>query len=141
MRTIMGEIIIKGLKIYGYHGVNAEEKENGQFFEIDLKAKINMDTACISDRIGDTVSYSAIIKTVKRIMSAGRDNLLERAAYRIAEGVLLEYEAVESVEIKLKKPDAPIKACFDYVAVSLSFERSELFGEDEAADYTLEEKD
>ena len=32
----METIRIKGLKIFAYHGVNPEEKENGQNFVLDL---------------------------------------------------------------------------------------------------------
>ena len=32
----MDEIYIKGLKIFAYHGVNPEETENGQEFELDI---------------------------------------------------------------------------------------------------------
>ena len=127
----MGSILIKGLRVFAFHGVNPEEKENGQIFEIDLKAETDMEKAFISDRIEDTVSYSAIVKTVKRIMTAGSDNLLERAAYRIAEGILLEYQTVTAVTITLKKPDAPIKADFDFVGVEVSFNRSDIFPDEE----------
>lgn len=130
----MGNIIIKGLRVFAYHGVNPEEKEYGQVFEIDITAGLDMNKACISDRIEDTVSYSSVVKTVKRIMTAGSDNLLERAAYRIAEGILFEYRQINEVSVTLKKPDAPIKADFDYVGVSLSFTRKDIFDDEDEAE-------
>ncbi|MCQ2462652.1 MAG: dihydroneopterin aldolase [Clostridia bacterium] len=136
----MGSILIKGLRVFAFHGVNPEEKENGQFFEIDLKAETDMEKAFISDRIEDTVSYSAIVKTVKRIMTAGSDNLLERAAYRIAEGILLEYQTVTAVTVTLKKPDAPIKADFDFVGVEVSFNRDDIFPDEEETAQSANDK-
>lgn len=127
----MGSILIKGLRVFAFHGVNPEEKENGQTFEIDLRAEADMNKAFLSDKIEDTVSYSAIVKTVRRIMNAGSDNLLERAAYRIAEGVMLEYQQISAVTVTLKKPDAPMKADFDFVGVEITFNRSDIFSDED----------
>ena len=41
----------------------------------------------------------------------------------IADAVLDEYESIFKVEITLKKPNAPIKADFDYVGVTIVRER------------------
>jgi dihydroneopterin aldolase len=115
----MDSIIIDGLRVFAFHGVNAEEKENGQTFEIDLVAKADLKKACKSDNLDDTVSYAKIIKTVVRVMTEEKDDLIERAAQRVAEEVLKEYEKIESVEVTLKKPDAPIKADFNFTAIKI----------------------
>jgi len=115
----MDSIIIDGLRVFAFHGVNAEEKENGQTFEIDLVAKADLKKACQSDNLEDTVSYAKIIKTVTRVMTEGKDDLIERTAQRVAEAVLKEYEKIESVEVTLKKPDAPIKADFNFTAIKI----------------------
>ena len=57
----MEKIIIKGLKLFAYHGVNPEEKENGQNFILDITAELDADAAKKSDNIDDTVSYAKII--------------------------------------------------------------------------------
>ena len=57
----MEKIIIKGLKLYAYHGVNPEEKVDGQNFILDITATLNADTAMHSDNVDDTVSYAKII--------------------------------------------------------------------------------
>ena len=113
----MGKIIIDGLKIFAYHGVNEEEKENGQFFIVDLIAELDLSKAGLTDGIGDTVSYAAIIKSVRRLMTEEKNDLLERVVYRLAQGLFKEYPAIDSLSITLKKPDAPIKADFRFVAV------------------------
>ncbi|NLX93691.1 MAG: dihydroneopterin aldolase [Clostridiales bacterium] len=120
----MSTIIIRGLKVYAYHGVNPEEKEDGQIFVLDIDAKVDLGAACITDRIEDTVSYAKIIKTAIAVMTAQKDNLIERAAQRVAEALLNEYSALEGVCITLKKPDAPIHADFEYAAVKIEVKRS-----------------
>lgn len=120
----MGTIIVKGLKVYAYHGVNPEEKENGQVFVLDIQAQTDLRAACLSDRLEDTVSYAKIIKTTIAVMTAQKNDLIERAAQRVAEALLHEYPTLESVVVTLKKPDAPIHADFEYTAVKIEVRRS-----------------
>ena len=119
----MDKIIIKDLKLYCYHGVNPEEKEDGQNFIFDIEAKIDLSCPCKSDDVNDTVSYAKMIKTVRRVAQSEKNDLLERVAQRVADAILDEYDKIKSVKILLKKPEAPIKADFSYVAVEIKRER------------------
>ena len=115
----MDKIIIKGLKIFDFHGVNPEEKINGQNFEFDIIVHKDLKTPCSSDNLNDTVSYAKIIKTVAEVSKESSYDLIEKVAQRVAEQILSEFE-VERVGVTLKKPNAPIKAEFEYVAVEIS---------------------
>ncbi|MBE6827609.1 MAG: dihydroneopterin aldolase [Ruminococcaceae bacterium] len=119
----MDKIIVKGLKIFAYHGVNPEEKQDGQQFEIDLTADIDLKAAGLSDDLGETESYARIIKTVKRVFTAEKYDLIEKAAEVIAEAVLDEYGKINEVTVTVKKPFAPVSAEFDYVAVEITRRR------------------
>ena len=112
----MDKILIRDLKIFAYHGVNEEEKVNGQNFIFDIDLSVNMIKAC-------TVSYAKVIKTVTRVFTAEKYNLLEKAAQITAEAILEEYQDVAKVELTLKKPEAPMKADFSYVGVKIERER------------------
>ncbi len=120
----MAKIIIKGLRLKAYHGVNPEEKENGQTFLLDITAQLDTKKAGLSDDLSDTVSYAKMIKTATAIFTAEKNDLIERAAERVASGLLSEYCALQSVTVLLKKPEAPINADFDYVAVEITKERT-----------------
>lgn len=122
----MDKIIIKNLKVYSYHGVNDEEKVRGQEFVVDAILELDLSTACDSDDINDTVSYAKVIKTIGKVMGRESYNLLEKLTMQIIKEIFLLYTAVESVEICVKKPMAPIKANFDYVAVNLKRYRSDM---------------
>lgn len=113
------KIIIKGLKIFAYHGVNPEEKRDGQNFIIDMELGLDLTKPCFTDDVNDTVSYAKVVKTVRRIFTAEKYDLIERAAEVTAQAVLDEFHAVESVDITLKKPEAPVNADFEYMAVKL----------------------
>ncbi len=119
----MDKIIIKGLRIFAYHGVNPEEKEDGQIFEIDLTAELDLSVPCRTDNVEDTVSYAKITKTVIACFTAEKYDLLERAAQAVCDAVLKQYKKICAVEITLKKPEAPVKAEFGWMGVCIRRER------------------
>lgn len=121
----MDKIIVKGLRVFAYHGVNEEEKRDGQNFEIDVTASLDLSAACTSDCIDDTVSYAKILKTTVRVMKEQSYDLLERAAQRIAEQLFKDFPQIMELEVLLKKPEAPIQADFDYTAVLINRKRSD----------------
>jgi dihydroneopterin aldolase len=116
----MDKIQIKGLEIFAYHGVNPEEKENGQPFLLDITLWADLSRARRSDDLNDTVNYAAVRKTVQRVFTAEKYNLIERAAQAVCDGILGEHPQVEEVRVTLKKPEAPMNAVFDYVAVEVA---------------------
>lgn len=115
----MDKILIKGLKLFAYHGVNPEEKENGQDFIFDIELYVNMNKACHSDNVKDTVSYAKVVKTVRRVFTAQKYDLLERCAEITAQAILDEYSEVLRVDLTLKKPQAPVNAEFEYMGVNI----------------------
>lgn len=119
----MNTIIIKGLEVFAYHGVNPEEKRDGQRFVLDITLTADLSRAEYSDDLNDTVNYAAVRKTVTRLMCDNTFDLIERAAACVADGIMAEHERVQGVDIMLKKPDAPMSAKFEYVAVTVSRKR------------------
>lgn len=116
----MDTIMMKGLKLFAYHGVNPEEKRDGQNFILDLELKADLSKARQTDDLNDTVNYAAVRKTVQRVFTAESCDLIERAAQVVCDAVLREHEKVREVAVTLKKPEAPMNAVFDYVAVKVS---------------------
>ena len=117
------EILIEGLKIFAYHGVNPEEKQYGQTFVLDITASVDLRTAGQSDDLNDTVSYAQMIKTARRVLTVESNDLLERAAQRVADALFAEFPPITALKVTLRKPDAPIKAEFDVVGVRIYRER------------------
>ncbi len=120
---MLDKITIKGLKIFAFHGVNPEEKENGQNFIIDLDYYVDISNACHSDNIDDTVSYAKVVKIVRKAFTDEKYDLIEKAAQVVADAVLNGFSTIQKIEVTLKKPEAPVSADFDYMAVSISRER------------------
>ncbi len=121
----MDKIIIKGLRIFAYHGVNPEEKIDGQIFEIDVVMYADLKLAGESDKIEDTISYSKARKIIDKAIVCEKYNLIEKVANEVAKALFLELKELSEVEILLKKPCAPINAEFDYVAVEIKRKRSD----------------
>lgn len=119
----MDKIIINNLHIYAYHGVNPEEKENGQNFYLDIVCAVDLHVPGQSDDLEDTVNYAKIVKAVTKVFTENKYDLIERAAQVVADCVLDGFEKVESVRVTLRKPEAPIRADFGYVAVEIERSR------------------
>lgn len=119
----MDKIFLKGLELFAFHGVNPEEKRDGQRFVLDLTLAADLSRARRSDDLGDTVNYAAVRKTVQRVFTETSYDLIERAAQAVCDGVLAEFPQVEEVTVLLKKPEAPMNAKFEYVAVEIAQRR------------------
>lgn len=121
----MDTIHIKGLRLFAYHGVGAEEKRDGQTFVLDMTLKADLSRARRSDDLEDTVNYAAVCQTVREAFTAQSFDLIERAAQQAVDAVLDGYPQVEEITLELKKPEAPIPEEFDYVAVEVTQRRKE----------------
>ena len=122
----MEKIIIKGLKLFAYHGVNPEEKVDGQNFVLDITASLNADIAKASDNVDDTVSYAKIIKTARAVFTERSYDLIEVAANKVGVELMKQYPRLQQVTVLLMKPEAPIKADFEYVAVEETITRDDM---------------
>ena len=121
----MDTIHIKGLRLFAYHGVNPEEKRDGQTFVLDLRLGADLSQARRSDRLEDTVNYAAVVKAVRAAFTAQSFVLIERAAQAVSDAVLEGFPHVEEVSLLLQKPEAPVSAEFDYMAVEITQRREE----------------
>ena len=114
------QIILKGMRFYGYHGVNPEERSKGQKFVVDLTVECSLIKPSESDEVEDTVNYSELFRIVKAIMEGKPHNLLESLAKNISDRILLDYD-IYSVSVTIKKPEVRInESNLDYPAVTLT---------------------
>ncbi len=110
-------ITIRGLRAFGFHGVFAEERRDGQEFIIDLRLGLAVHTD--SDELPDTVDYSRISAEVIAIVQSDPVNLIETLAGRIANHCLT-HELVEVTQVTVHKPHAPMDLAFDDVSVDIT---------------------
>jgi len=115
----MGQIRIKNLRIFAYHGVYEQEKEQGQEFRVNAVLYTDTEKAGKSDDIADAVDYGAACLFMDQYMRENRFDLLEAVAEHMAEELLFAFPAVRKVELEVEKPDAPIPLRFDSVSVRI----------------------
>ena len=121
-------LIINGLKLFSYHGVNQEEKTNGQNFIIDIEIKTKRLTGYKNDNLDDVLNYSNVIKQVTNFFTHKTYNLIEKAAEDTVENLFKTFNEIEEITLTLKKPEAPISANFEFVAIKISRKRSDYIG-------------
>lgn len=121
----MNQIIVKNLKIFAYHGVHDFEKKDGQDFFVDAVLDLTEMPGFETDEINQVISYSEVVRVIKKVMTEKSYNLIEKAAVEIISEIFSSFSEVESVDITVKKPHAPIKEEFEYVAVRFKKVRGE----------------
>src|SRR5687768_7569701 len=84
----MDEVLLEGMRFYGYHGVNPEEQALGQRFTVDVAVGADLREAGRSDEVGDTISYTAVFRRVRPIVEEQRFDLLEALAEAISTAIL-----------------------------------------------------
>lgn len=115
----MDKIYIRDLEIYANHGVFQEEKTLGQRFLISLELFLSLREAGTTDDIMKTVHYGELCYLVEEEFKKESYDLIERATEKVAEFILLKYDLVQRVKVKIKKPWAPIGRPLQYVAVEV----------------------
>ncbi|WP_078324609.1 dihydroneopterin aldolase [Mycobacteroides salmoniphilum] len=109
-------IELRGLKVFGYHGVFEHERRDGQEFSVDVTVWLDLDTAAATDQLTDTLDYGELAQRAAAIVSGPPRNLIESVAGAIADDVMTD-SRVHAVEAVVHKPDAPIPLTFSDVAV------------------------
>ena len=115
----MDKIYIKDLEVYAHHGVFQEEKNLGQRFLISLELFLSLREAGITDDLTKTVHYGELCQLVEEEFKKESYDLIEKATEKLAEFILLKYDLVQRVKVKIKKPWAPIGKPLKYAAVEV----------------------
>ena len=114
----MGDIKIKGIKVYAYHGDLKEEQKLGGHFLVDVLLEFDSANVEKSDDLSDTVDYVKVVETVENIMQTP-SKMLEHIAGRIA-NKLCELKNVCGVKVEIEKMSPPINANFKKISVVIS---------------------
>jgi 7,8-dihydroneopterin aldolase/epimerase/oxygenase len=111
-------VTLRGLRARGQHGVFAHERRDGQTFVVDVVLTIDTRPAAASDDLADTVDYGTVGEAVIAVVEGQPVHLLETLAQRIAE-CCLDDSRVQSVEVTVHKPEAPMTVGFDDVEITI----------------------
>ena len=122
---IMGNIYLKNIRLYSYHGCMDEEEKIGSDYVVNLKVKTDLSVSSRSDILSDTVDYVSLHSIVKEEMNQ-RAKLLENVADRIINRILKEHPIVVKASVKVAKKNPPIGGNVEEVAVKRELKRTSL---------------
>ena len=114
-----------GMRFEARHGVLPEERETAQPFEVDLVLRTDLATAAERDALEATVDYAALYELVRALVEGRSYSLIEALAAAIARAVLAatDPDLVGEVEVRVRKPKAPIDGAFDTVEAAVTRRR------------------
>ena len=115
----MDKVIIKNLKVFSYHGVFDSEKREGQFFYVTAELFFDMRKAGLSDNLRDTLNYDEAAHLIYDVMTGEKYDLIEAAAENVAASLLLKFDILQKVKIRIDKPDAPVDLTFECMSVEI----------------------
>lgn len=113
-------IHIRGLQIFAHHGVFDTEKQEGQLFVIHITLFLDLTKAGETDCLADSVHYGEVSEQIKMSMTGASYDLLERAAQKTIEDILLRFPLIKAVRLELQKPNAPVELTFDTISVEMT---------------------
>ena len=116
-------VTLRGLEVFGRHGVHAAEQELGQRFVVDLSVELERCPGAESDDLRDTADYAALADAVAAIVAGPPVRLLERLAAMIADRALQEPLA-SAVEVTVRKPHVALPHPLVEASVTLRRHRS-----------------
>ena len=93
---------LHGLRMFGRHGVNPEEREHGQEFVFDVE--LDVGSRGSDDRIEHAVSYSDVARAVRDASDARAYDLLEALAAAVADELERRF-APERIRVRVAKPE------------------------------------
>lgn len=117
-------IFLEQLKFYAYHGVGEQETRIGNEFTIDLRLKVDISAALLTDEVGDTVSYADVFEALKEEMDIP-SKLLEHVAGRLVKRLFHDFPTVEAIDLKLAKRNPPMGADILHAGIELHCVRND----------------
>jgi dihydroneopterin aldolase len=110
------KVELRGLELFGYHGIGDDERRHGQMFLYDVELEVG--TRGASDRVEDAVDYREVAAVVREVAET-RHDLLEALATNLADRLLAAFP-VEHVKVRVRKPEVrPAGIELEYAAVTV----------------------
>lgn len=116
-------IRLAAIEIFAHHGVQQEEIEYGNHFEIDVEIEIPDTRGLETDALAETLDYTKIAASVSSVSAQRRYNLLEAFAHDISMELEKNFPRFLSMSIKVRKLNPPMEESVKFVEVELRIEK------------------
>jgi len=117
--TATDRILVRGLRLWAHVGVLEQERQLGQWFELDISLAFDLAPAGADDRLDLSLDYSRAITALQQLAPRLCCQTLEHFAERILDCLEQLYGAVP-VQLELRKCRAPVPGFGGTVAVHRS---------------------
>ncbi len=117
-------VVLRGISVYGHHGVTEAEREVGQRIEIDLVLETADAEATRSDELSGTVDYAEACEIAVAAASETGYRTLERLARVIGER-LVDGLGADAAIVRAAKPEPPLAHITGAAAVEVTVRRDE----------------
>lgn len=115
----MDEIHIKQLEVFAHHGVFPEENRLGQKFVVSAALRTDLRKAGLSDDLTLSMDYGAVCAEIQQFLTQHTFQLLETAAEQLCAHLLRTLPLLESIQLEIEKPWAPIGLPLKTASVSI----------------------
>ncbi len=116
-------IVVKGIKVFAYHGCTRREREEGQNFLIDVELEYDAGAAVRSDDLSLAVDYDRLASEVHALATENRYNLIETLAAAVG-ARLMDLVPASRILVRVRKPEAPMECEVEGIAVEMEFRRT-----------------
>lgn len=111
--TLTVELV--GLEVFGRHGVDDDEREQGRTFFYDVSLVVETPA---SDRLEDTIDYRAVAACVREVSDRAEYRLIEALASAVADELATRFPA-RRVRVRVRKPGiSPAGLTVEYSAAT-----------------------
>lgn len=117
----MYTITLRNCAFFARHGVYSEEEVLGQRFFIDAVLEVNGGESLNNDDLEGTVDYGKAFKAIERVVLGKRKYLIEALALEIAKSLCKKFKMIETAEITVRKPNAPVQGVLDNIEVKVVY--------------------
>jgi len=118
-------IRIRKATFYGYHGVRSEEQSVGGKFEADVDIYTDFEVAAKEDSLEKTIDYHKVYSFMYHLALEQKYYLIEALASKIANELLIKFERIAKVAVRVRKNNPPLGGVVECVEVEVVKDREE----------------
>ena len=94
-------VSIRGVTLFGRHGVRDEERQHGQMFNVDIE--LVLDRPSDADDLEATIDYTAVIERVRALNETSSYQLIESFSRAVARDLLEHFQMAQAVRVRVGK--------------------------------------
>jgi len=117
--TRLDVIRLTNAVFYAYHGVLSDEQSLGGKFEVDVELHCDLRKGGKTDHLADTVDYERVYDCLKGSVMNRKHFLLESLGQAIIDGIFQKFRQVRAINVRVRKPGAPVRGVIDTVEVEM----------------------